>query len=74
MTKAKWDEIIKLLEEFEEKLVPWCKENKLSLHKAFDLSRETDKEKYEILSGLYKTDVGKSFLKDHFNKEKYWTL
>ena len=55
-----------LLDDFKLNVLPWCEENRLSLHQAFELSREEDSEKYRILSGLWATRVGKIYLRSLF--------
>lgn len=68
MRKRKIDieEMAKLMDDFDNIIKPWCKENKLSLHNAFEISRATDEEKYKILSGLWSTTAGKAYLKSLF--------
>ncbi len=51
-----------LLNDFDSIVEPWCIENKLSLHQAFEISRENDKEKYDILSNLWASKEGKYYL------------
>ncbi len=60
------EEMAKLMKDFDNIVEPWCKENKLSLHNAFEISRATDNEKYKILSGLWSTKVGKAYLESLF--------
>lgn len=59
-----------LLKQFDEIIVPWVTEEKLSLHNAFEISRMFEPEKYEILSKLYRTLVGQTYLKEYFKTEK----
>lgn len=60
------DKFAELLNDFRQFVRPWCEENKLSLHQAFELSREGDPEKYRVLSGLWKTLPGRAYLKSLF--------
>jgi hypothetical protein len=57
-----------LLEEFNQTILPWCEENELSLHEAFERSRETDQEKYKVLSEIWGTYAGKMYLRSLFKE------
>ena len=46
--KINAEEMLHLINAFNEIIIPWCEENKLSLHKAFEISRESDIEKYSL--------------------------
>lgn len=60
------DQFAQLMDDFEKIVLPWCEENELSLHRAFELSREADPEKYKVLSGLWGTLPGRSYLRSLF--------
>ena len=62
------EEIKKMIVDFNNIVVPWCKKKKLSLHQAFEISRKTDKEKYMILINLWRTYLGKAYLKSAFSR------
>lgn len=64
--KADPQELRSLLEEFEQTVAPWCRENGYSLHQAFEVSREQDPEKLRVLNGLWSTEAGKSYLRSLF--------
>lgn len=64
--KRSAEEVYKLLADFDNTVLPWCKENELSLHQAFEISRKSDKEKYTILTSLWHTYIGKAYLKSCF--------
>lgn len=66
--KLSSEELKSLLDELNNTVIPWCEENELSLHRAFELSRETDPEKYEVLSRLWSTQFGKEYLRSCFQK------
>lgn len=60
------DEMKALLDEFHATVEPWCRENNLSLHQAFELSRASDPEKHRVLGRLWSTYAGKEFLRSRF--------
>lgn len=60
------EETANLLDDFRNIVAPWCKKNGYSLHDAFEVSRESDKPKYEILIRLWSFYVGKSYLRSYF--------
>ena len=66
MKKVDASEMILLLDEFNKQVKPWCKEHRLSLHEAFELSREKDLEKHEVLKGLWRTYLGREYLRSAF--------
>lgn len=63
------DELRDLLKQFDNQIVPLCRENNFSLHKAFEYCREKDPEKLKILNGLYSTLARREYLKDYFRRE-----
>lgn len=67
MRKQTPEEIAELLEKFDTEIFPWIKENNLSLHNAFEISRKSDRGKYIILASLWSNKAGKAFLQDTFN-------
>lgn len=66
MIKLAAEELAKLLGVFKEQIEPWCRENNFSLHQAFEISREQDKEKYRVLNKLWYTKTGRNFLRSAF--------
>ena len=70
MKKISTEEHMRLLDFFLEQIEPWCRENNFSLHQAFEVSREQDKEKYQVLSDLWHTPAGKAYLQSSFRGGK----
>lgn len=75
--KLKKDELPQFSEnlDYYRKIIePWCREKNLSLHKAFEISRqstnETEQQIYKTLSYLWHTQVGKWYLRDCFKGGK----
>lgn len=64
------EEMAALLDEFCANVEPWCRENSLSLHQAFEISRATEPSKYRTLSRLWGTQAGKAFLRSAFRGGK----
>ena len=60
------DEFAKLLDAFNETIVPWCKENNFSLHQAFEMSRASFPEKHHVLRNLWATEPGRAYLNSYF--------
>ena len=60
------EEIKQLLNNFNENVAPWCKENHLSLHEAFEICRDQYPDRYNVLSALWHTEVGKTYLQSVF--------
>ena len=60
----------KLMDDFHSQVVPWCEECQLSLHNAFEISRNgttnDDTMRYRILSELWQTKFGKAYLQSYF--------
>ena len=66
MKKVDTKQIMMFVDIFIDQIQPWCQENKLSLHEAFELSREKDLEKYKVLKGLWCTYFGREYLRSAF--------
>lgn len=64
--KVSSERMHELLDEFKNNIMPWCEDNQLSLHKAFEISRTEAKEIYSTLSELWSTAVGKAYLQSVF--------
>ena len=67
------EKLTRNLEYFNNIIVPWCEENNYSLHNAFENSRNTDEEKYNVLSELWKYPIGKEYLRSFF-RQRGWVL
>lgn len=63
------EEIEKLIDEFNEIIVPWCKENKLGYTSARAQATE-DAEKDRIFKNLMKTQIGKIYVSETFRDNK----
>ncbi|MBQ5740068.1 MAG: hypothetical protein IIV78_06620 [Oscillospiraceae bacterium] len=69
MKRLETDEYKRLVEVFISDIAPWCKENGLSLHEAFEISRELMPERYNVLSTLWATSFGKAYLRSYFKRK-----
>ena len=67
--KLSGDEIIALIDSFQTQVVPWCEENGFSLHRAFEESRQSEQEKYYVLSTLWGTPFGREYLRCYFRSK-----
>lgn len=60
----------KLMDDFHSQVVPWCEKYQLSLHNAFEESRngttDDDAMRYRIISELWRTKFGKTYLQSYF--------
>ena len=63
------DKMRELLDEFHGIVKPWCEENELSLHQAFEISRASQPEIHRILSCLWSTTAGKEYLRSLFSSQ-----
>ena len=61
------DKMLELMEKFHRIVEPWCETNEFSLHRAFEVSRESEPEIYHILSELWRTTSGKEYLRSLFS-------
>ncbi len=58
---------MKLCDDFDRIVEPWCEKNQYSLHEAFENSRKRYLKNYKILSDLWSTYFGKEYLRSVFH-------
>lgn len=57
---------VELIDKLRNEIIPLCIENNFTLHQVFEYTRKYDRDKYFILSQLWKTYFGKVYLRDCF--------
>lgn len=60
------NDILDLQVRFESDIEPICLENNFTLHECFEYLRNVDDSLYSVLSNLWHTRFGKSYLRDRF--------
>lgn len=56
------------IDTFNNQIVLYMCENNMSLHEAFEALKESDNTLYEVLSGLWATTFGKTYIKSFMQK------
>ena len=68
MKKIDAETSMEWLDTFNNQIVPYMCENNMSLHEAFEALKESDGTLYEVLSGLWATSFGKTYIKSFMQK------